>query len=155
MRRSNEQERPKINGEKFKVAIVVSRFNSDLTDKMLEGAIGTMQMSRVKDKNISVVSVPGSFEIPLACQKLARTKKYDGIIALGCVIKGETDHYRFVAGETSRGIMQVMLDFSIPIGFGIITANNLEQAIARSYGGNNKGREAAEATLEMISKFKA
>lgn len=139
-----------INGSKLKVAIIVSRFNADITGNMLKDALETLKLNKVKKSNIEVVRVPGSFEIPLVCQKLAQTKKFDALIALGCVIKGETDHYYFVAGEAARGIMEVMLKNNIPIGFGLITTNNLKQAIARSSGKHNKGAEAARAVLEMM-----
>lgn len=137
-------------GSKLKLAIVVSKFNADITGNMLTGALENLKTNKVEEKNIKIVRVPGSFEIPFVCQKLARSKKYDALIALGCVIKGETDHYYFVAGEAARGIMDVMLKYNIPIGFGIITTNNLKQAIARSSGKHNKGAEAARAILEMV-----
>lgn len=152
MQRS-ENNKKHIDGRKYKVAIAVSLFNRDITGKMLEGAVRVFQESGVKEKSINVTEVPGAFELPLACKMLAKTKKFDAIVALGCVIRGETDHYQFVAGEASRGVMNVMLEFSIPVGFGIITTNNLEQAITRSFGKNNKGREAAEAVLEMLSEL--
>lgn len=137
-----------IDGRKLKIAVVVSQFNSDITEKMLKGALRLLKKSKVKD--IKVVRVPGSFEIPLACQKLAKTKNYDGLVALGCVIKGETDHFYYVASEASRGVMDIILKYNIPIGFGIITTNNLKQARDRSSGKHNKGTEAAQAVLEMI-----
>jgi 6,7-dimethyl-8-ribityllumazine synthase len=139
-----------IDGSKITIAIVVSKFNSDVTGAMLKGAIDVLKKNRVKETNIKVVWVPGSLEIPLMCQRLAGSKKYDGLIALGCVIKGGTDHYYYVAGEASRGVMEVMLKYDIPIGFGIITVNNLKQAKERSGTSNNKGGEAAQAVLEMI-----
>jgi len=150
MQRKAEKKLAKINGKKFKLAVVVSRFNRDITSKMLQGALQTLKKNSVLEKNIEVVWVPGSFEIPLACQKLALSKKYQALVALGCVIKGETDHYYYVAQETSRGVMRVMLDSSLPIGFGVITTNNLKQAKERSSGKKNKGSEAAQAALEMI-----
>ena len=110
------------------VGIIVSDFNSDITEKLLEGALDFLLEQGFKNENIKVVHVPGSFEIPLMCQKLARTKKFDGLIALGAVIKGETDHYYYVSNEVSRGIMTVMLGESIPVAFGVITVNNLKQA---------------------------
>jgi len=139
-----------IDGSKFKIAVVVSKFNSDITSGMLKGALDVLKRNRVKEINIKTVWVPGSLEIPLICQRLAKTKKYDGLIALGCVIKGDTDHYYYVAGEASRGVMDVMLKYDIPFGFGIITVNNLKQAKERSDKTNNKGAEAAQAVLEMI-----
>jgi 6,7-dimethyl-8-ribityllumazine synthase len=153
MQRENKEKGRIINGKKLKIAVAISRFNRDMTEKMLEGALQTLAVNGVKRDNIAVAWVPGSFELPLACQKIAATKKYNGIIAIGCVIKGDTDHHKYIAREVSRGIMDVMLKFSIPVGFGVITTNNIEQALARSYGENNKGAEAAQAVLEMISVF--
>ncbi len=140
-----------VKGKKF--AVAVSAFNYDITFKMKDGAIETLKRFGATDNDITTVVVPGSFEIPLASLRLAKSKKYDGIIAIGCVIKGDTDHYFYVAGEASRGIMNVMLETGIPIGFGIITVNDLEQAEARSSGNANKGVEATLALLQMLSVF--
>lgn len=150
MRSAQKGKVKKVDGSKLKIGIVVSQFNNDITEKMLEGALETLRENKVKGKNIKVVRVPGSFEIPLACQRLAETKKYDALIAIGCVIKGETDHFYYICNEASRGIMDVMLQLNIPIGFGVLTCSNLKQAQARSRGRHNKGREAAEAALAMI-----
>ena len=150
MNRTNKLKKQISNGSKLKIGVVVSKFNSDITEKMLAGALKVLEKNKVKKENIKVVRVPGSFEIPLVCLRLAKAKKYDALIALGCVIKGETDHYYYISGETSRGIMDVMLKYDIPIGFGVITVNNLKQARARSGAKNNKGAEAAEAVLEMV-----
>jgi 6,7-dimethyl-8-ribityllumazine synthase len=151
MRRPTKKIRKKIiDGEKLKIGIVVSRFNDDITKKMLTGALECFKENNVREENIKTVWVPGSFEIPLACERLAASKKYDALVALGCVIKGETDHYYFISLEVSRGIMETMLKYSLPIGFGIITTNNLKQAQERSSAKSNKGREAAEAALMMI-----
>lgn len=141
----------KINGSKLKIGIVISRFNKDITEKMLDGALRTLEKNNIKKENIEIAWVPGSFEIPLACQRLAKTKKYDALVAIGCVIKGETDHYYYICNEASRGIIDVMLKFDIPIGFGVLTTQNLKQAQVRSRGKENKGREAAEAALAMVS----
>lgn len=140
----------KIDGSHLKVGVVVSRFNSNITDPMLEGALETLKENKVKEGNIEIVRVPGSFEIPIACQKLAKTKKYNALVAIGCVIKGETDHYYYICTEVSRGIMNVMLENNIPVGFGVLTCQNLKQAEVRSRGKENKGREAAEAALAMV-----
>lgn len=151
MQRKKENGNKKINASKFKIAIVVADFNKDITNKMLEGAKKVLKENKVKANNIKIITVPGSFEIPLACQKLAQTKKYDGVIAIGCVIKGGTDHYYYISNEVSRGIMDVMLNYSLPIGFGVITTNNLKQAKDRANNKCNKGVEAAEAVLEIIN----
>jgi len=140
----------KIDGSKLKFGIIVSQFNKDITESMLEGALAALKENKVKEKNIKIVRVSGSFEIPLACQRLAQTKNYDALIAIGCVIKGETDHYYYICNEASRGIMNVMLEYDIPIGFGVLTCLNKKQAQVRSRGRENKGREAAEAVLAMV-----
>jgi 6,7-dimethyl-8-ribityllumazine synthase len=150
MIRDNKKKTEKIDGKKLKFAIVVAKFNEDITGGMLKGAIKTLSESNVAANNIETVWVPGAFEIPLRAQQLAQAKKYDGIIVLGCVIKGDTDHYYYVAGESIRGVMDVTLKTGIPIGMGIITTNNLKQAKDRSGAKNNKGSEAAQAVLEMI-----
>lgn len=150
MKRIKTEIDKKIDGAKFKIAIVASKFNDDITGGMLKGALETLKKNGVSEKNISTVWVPGAIEIPLACQRLAETKKYHGIIALGCVIKGDTDHYYYVSGESIRGVMNVMLKTGVPIGMGIITTNNLKQAKDRSGSKNNKGSEATQAMLEMV-----
>lgn len=142
----------KIDGSKLKIGVVVSQFNSNITEPMLKGALETLLENKVKKENIKVIWVPGSFEIPLACQRLAKSKKFDALVAIGCVIKGETDHFYYICNEVSRGIMNAMLNFNIPIGFGVLTTQNLKQAEVRSRGKENKGREAAEAALAMVSK---
>lgn len=135
-----------------RIGIAVAEFNADITEKLLVGALRELARSGVPEKNTAVVRVPGSFELPLACQKLAETGKYDALVALGCVIKGETDHHRHIGGEAARGIMEVMLTYSIPIGFGVLTTDTLAQAKARAIGLNNKGAEAARAALRMIDE---
>lgn len=150
MQRKTAKKSIALDGKKFKIGIVVSKFNDDITGKMLLGAESELEKNGVLKKNIHITYVPGAFEIPLACQKMAAKKKFDALVTLGCVIKGATDHYYFVAGEASRGIMETMLKYDLPIGFGIITTNNLNQAIERSSGKSNKGAEAAAAALEML-----
>lgn len=140
-----------IDGKKLKIGIVAAEFNWDIIGNMLEASLEVLKKNKVKEKNIKIIKVPGAFEIPLACQKLAQKNKFDALIVLGCVIKGETGHYYYVAGESSRGVMDVMLKFSLPIGFGIITTDNLAQAKKRSSGCENKGIAAAKAALKMLS----
>ena len=139
-----------MKGDKLKIAIVVSRFNEDITENLLLGARETLKKNKVKEANINVVYVPGAFEIPLACERLARAGEYNGIVALGCVIRGETDHDFHIAAAVVRGIMDVILSYSMPVGFGVLTTQNLKQAQARSRGRHNKGKEAAQAVLEII-----
>lgn len=136
--------------KKLKVGIVVSGYNNDITYPMCDAAIETLKIAGVKESNISVCTVPGGFELPIICQRLAKTKKYDGLIAIGCVIKGDTDHYHFIAQESTRGVMDVMLKYDIPIANAILTVNDLEQAKIRSKGKTNKGVEAASALLALL-----
>lgn len=134
---------------KLKVGIVVSNFNSDVTDSLLEGALETLSAWKVKNTNVITVRVPGAFEIPLACMRLIKKKKVGAVVALGCIIKGETKHDEYIAHAVSHALQRIMLDTLVPIGFGIITPNTLDQALERSRGSANKGPEAAQAALEM------
>jgi 6,7-dimethyl-8-ribityllumazine synthase len=139
----------------FKFALIVSRFNDFITGKLLDGAIDAVVRSGGDKKNIDVLRVPGAFEIPLAAKRAARTKKYDAVICLGAVIRGETPHFEYVASEVTKGIALLNLEFAIPIAYGIITADNTEQAIERA--GNkmgNKGFQAARAAIELLNLFK-
>lgn len=137
-------------GSKLRVGVVVSEFNADITESMLKGALETLAETGVKKSNIAVMRVPGSFEVPYGCLKLLKAKKPDAIVALGCIIKGETDHDKYIASAVSQGIMDITLNYGIPVAFGIITTNNLKQAKIRSTGKTNKGREAAIAALKMV-----
>lgn len=135
---------------KLRVGIVVSAFNEDITGNMLAGARETLSAWGMADDAITVVTVPGSFELPYGCRTLLTQKeKPDAIIALGCVIKGETEHDRYVASAAANGIMDLSLQYGVPISFGVITTNTLEQAKVRSSGETNKGKEAAEAALRL------
>ncbi len=139
-------------GEGKKFGIVVSRFNDFITDKLLDGALDVLRRHAVKDSDIDIVKSPGSFEIPVIAQKLVKSKKYDAIICLGTVIRGATSHYEYVAAQAAKGIAQVALSSEKPVSFGIITAENLEQAIERAgtkHG--NKGASAAMSALEMVN----
>jgi len=144
-----------ILAEGFKVGIVVSQWNSAITETLLEGATGAFQKARGDLENLTVVYVPGCFEIPLAIKRLAFSKKLDALVALGSVIRGETSHYDFVAGECISGIQRIALDFDIPVGLGVLTTENREQALRRSdLNGGNKGAEALDAALEMANLLK-
>ncbi len=143
-----------LTADKLKFALVVSRFNDFLTAKLLEGALDTLKRHGADEKNLTVVKVPGSYEIPLMVQRLAG-KGFDAIIALGTVIRGDTPHFDYVAAETAKGIAHVSLAGNIPVAFGIVTADNLEQAIERAgtkHG--NKGADAAMSAIEMANLFK-
>jgi 6,7-dimethyl-8-ribityllumazine synthase len=131
-------------------AIVVGDFYKDLAGRLIEGADAAFDAAGVERVNIDTFSVPGAFELPLAALYLAETGHYDGIACLGAVIRGETDHYDFVCGEAARGIMDVQLDTGVPCAFGVLTVNNMEQALARSGGGKrDQGAHAVEAIIHM------
>jgi 6,7-dimethyl-8-ribityllumazine synthase len=133
-------------------SIVVARFNSFVVESLLQGAIDTLVRHGVAEKDIEIVRVPGAFELPLAVKKVASKRKPDAIIALGAVIRGGTPHFDYVAGECTKGIAHVMLDSEIPISFGVLTTDSIEQAIERSgTKAGNKGAEAALGALEMVS----
>jgi 6,7-dimethyl-8-ribityllumazine synthase len=138
-------------GKKF--AIVVARFNSFIVESLLEGALDTLKrVGDVADHDITVVRIPGAFELPLAVQKIAASGKYDGIIALGAVIRGGTPHFEYVAGECVKGIAQVSMQYSTPVAFGVLTVESIEQAIERAGTKmGNKGGEAAMSALEMVN----
>ncbi len=157
MHRSDKSKsaRAGIRGERLRIGIAVSEFNADVTEKLLAGAQKDLLRAGVLRRNSTVVRVPGSFELPLACQRMAESGRYDALLALGCVIKGETDHYYYIAGEAAAGIMKVMLKHDIPIGFGVLTTDTVKQAQARSSGRSNKGAEAARAVLELLTSFDA
>jgi 6,7-dimethyl-8-ribityllumazine synthase len=145
-----------LKGDGKKLGIVVARFNSFISEKLLEGAIDSLVRSGVKDKDIDVARVPGAFEIPLVTQKMARSGKYDAVICLGVVIRGATPHFDFVAGEVAKGTAQVMLDTGVPVLFGVLTTETIEQAIERAGSkAGNKGSDVAIAALEMINLLAA
>ncbi len=138
-----------------KIGIVISRFNEFITAKLLGGCIDTLKRHNIKEENIDVVWVPGAFEIPLIAKKLANNTKYAGVIALGAVIKGSTPHFDFVAAEVSKGIAQVALNSDKPVAFGVLTTDNIEQAIERAgTKAGNKGSDAALTMLEMMNLMK-
>ncbi len=139
----------------FRFAIVVSRWNDFLTSRLLEGALDALESSGVAESAVEVFKVPGAFELPLAAQKAAETGAFDAIIALGAVIRGETPHFEFVASEAARGITQVGLATGIPVMFGVVTADTVEQAMNRSgIKSGNKGYEAAMSAIEVASLFR-
>ena len=131
-----------------RVAVVVSRFNETVTTQLLDGARDCLRTHAVPDSHIDVVWVPGAFELPVAAEAAAASGRYRAIVALGCVIRGETPHFEFVAGEAARGLGNVALAHQIAVGFGVLTTDTLEQAMARAGGrSGNKGYEAADAAL--------
>lgn len=136
-----------------KIAIVISRFNSFINEQLLAGAIDTLKRTgQVSDDNITVVRLPGAVELPLVTKRVAASKKYDAIIALGTVIRGGTPHFEFVANECNKGLAQVSLDYDIPVAFGVLTTDSIDQAIERAGTKmGNKGSEAALSALEMVN----
>ncbi len=133
-----------------RMAIVAARFNAFVVDKLVNGALQALTAAGVRAENVDVVRVPGAFELPLAVKQAAASRRYAAIIALGAVIRGETPHFDYVAGECARGVMQVMLETGVPVGFGVLTCETLEQAQARAGGeAGNKGADATRAALEM------
>lgn len=145
----------KLIGKGLRFAIVVSRFNEVVTQKLLEGALDCLIRHDVQEDDIDVLWTPGSFEIPVTAKKLASSGKYNAIICLGCLIRGDTPHFDFLSAEVTKGVAQVALEYSLPVAFGILTADTLEQAIERSGAKQgNKGFQAALSALEMANLFK-
>lgn len=135
-------------GSKLKIGVVVSTYYDDITGRMLVGALQTLKEWNVSEKNTTIVRVAGSFEITYGVLSLLKRKKYDAIITLGCIIKGETSHDEFIAHAVAQGIVNMMIEYKTPISFGVVTTNDLPQAVVRSTGKNNKGIESALAALE-------
>jgi 6,7-dimethyl-8-ribityllumazine synthase len=144
-----------LQGKGLKFAVVISRFNEFITGKLLEGAQDALKRHGVSDADVDIAWAPGAFEIPLVAKKLAETKNYDAVICLGAVIRGATPHFEYVAGEVSKGVAKVGLDTGVPILYGIITADNLEQAIERAgTKAGNRGFDAAVNAIEMANLLK-
>jgi 6,7-dimethyl-8-ribityllumazine synthase len=136
----------------LRFGIAVSRFNSFITERLLAATLDALERAGVEDKDVDVVRVPGSFELPLTSKKMAETGKYDALVAIGCVIRGETSHYDYVCSETARGLQLAQMDTGVPVIFCVLTCDTLEQAIDRAgLKGGNKGFEAALAAIEMAS----
>ncbi|HKV95964.1 MAG TPA: 6,7-dimethyl-8-ribityllumazine synthase [Gammaproteobacteria bacterium] len=142
------QDERSIAGLRF--AIIAAHFNAHVVDRLLDGALRTLAGEGVRAETVDVIRVPGAFEIPMAVKRVAAGRGYDAVIALAAVIRGETPHFDYVASECARGVMQAMLDTGVPVGFGVLTCDNLEQAQARAGGAaGNKGADAARAAMEM------
>ncbi|GBT65904.1 6,7-dimethyl-8-ribityllumazine synthase [Staphylococcus aureus] len=146
----------KLIGKELKVAIVVSRFNDFITGRLLEGAKDTLIRHDVNEDNIDVAFVPGAFEIPLVAKKLASSGNYDAVITLGCVIRGATSHYDYVCNEVAKGVSKVNDQTNVPVIFGILTTESIEQAVERAgTKAGNKGAEAAVSAIEMANLLKS
>ena len=145
----------KLSADGAGFAIVVSRFNEFITSKLLSAAVDAIKQHGGDDDHITCVHVPGAFELPLIAKKLASSGKYDAVICLGCVIRGQTPHFEYVAGQAARGIAQVALETGVPTTFGVITADTIEQAVERSgTKTGNKGVEAALGAIELVNVLK-
>jgi 6,7-dimethyl-8-ribityllumazine synthase len=141
--------KPDLTGGDLRIAVVVSRFNEDISRRLLRGALAALEEHGVQDPD--VLWVPGALELPVTVLALAEKGNHDAIVCLGCVIRGETYHFEIVAGQAAAGIMQVQLDTGVPVAFGVLTTEDKEQALARSGPKNNKGAEAAEVAIEMAN----
>ncbi len=139
-----------VSGARF--GVVVGRFNSFVVESLLEGALDTLKRHGTNVKDIEIVRVPGAFEIPLAAKRMAATKRFDAVIALGAVIRGGTPHFEYVAGECTKGLASVMMEFDIPVAFGVLTVDTIDQAIERAgTKAGNKGVEATLSAIEMVN----
>jgi 6,7-dimethyl-8-ribityllumazine synthase len=136
-------------GTRKRIAIVLSRFNGDVTNRLLESALAELERSGIEREHVTVMPVPGAFELPLGAMALAKTRRYVAIVALGCVIRGETAHFEYVAGEAASGIQLAALETGVPVAFGVLTTDTLEQAMSRA----DKGAEAVRTALEMADVF--
>ena len=145
----------KFNGKGLRIGIVAGRFNEFITSKLVGGAVDVLKRNDVNDEDINIAWVPGAFEIPLITKKMAESKKYDAILTLGAVIKGATPHFDYVCAEVSKGVAQISLQTGLPVMFGVLTTNNIEEAIERAgTKAGNKGADVAFGALEMIDLIK-
>lgn len=145
-----------FNGKQMKIGIVAARFNEFITSKLLSGAIDCLERHDISTEDIDVAWVPGAFEIPLVASKMAQLKKYDAILCLGAVIRGSTTHYDYVCNEVSKGIAHVSLTYNIPVLFGVLTTETIEQAIERAgTKAGNKGFECAQGAIEMVNLLRS
>lgn len=144
-----------IDGEGHLFCIIVSRFNSFITERLLEGAVDCLLRSGAKSNDLTIIKVPGAFEIPIAAKRAASTGRYSGVLCLGAVIRGSTPHFDYVASETTKGVAMVSLESNIPVGFGVLTTDTIEQAIERAGSkAGNKGWETAQSVIEMVDLLK-
>lgn len=145
-----------LTGENIRVGIVVARFNEFITSKLLSGALDCLRRENVADEDIEVAWVPGAFEIPLIASEMAQSGRYDAVICLGAVIRGNTSHYDYVCSEVSKGIAQISLKTGLPVMFGVLTTENIEQAIERAGSkAGNKGSECAHGAIEMVNLMRS
>lgn len=139
-----------VDGRGVRIGVVCGRFNDLITNRLLDGAENALAVHGVAEDDVTTVWVPGAFEVPMAARALVRSGRVDAVVCLGAVIRGETSHYELVAGECARGIQQVQLETGVPVVFGVLTTENLDQALARSGEDDNKGEESVRTALEMV-----
>ena len=145
-----------LDGKGLRIGIIVSRFNDFISERLLQGALDCLLRHGVAEKDITIARVPGAFEIPVAARRLALSRKFDAVVCLGCVIRGETSHFEQVCAEVARGVASVALEAGLPVTFGVLTTESLHQAIERAGAkGGNKGWDAALAAIEMVSLFRS
>jgi 6,7-dimethyl-8-ribityllumazine synthase len=145
-----------VDASPFRFAIVVSRFNAFVTEPLRDGAVAALREAGALENHVLVFAVPGAFEVAQAARVAAETGRFDAVVCLGCVIRGETPHFDYIASATARGIMEAAGDTGVPMAFGVLTTNTVEQAVARAgQGADNKGREAAAAAIEMAALYKS
>jgi len=145
----------KLSAKDFKFAIVVSRFNDLICSRLQDGAVDCLKRHHADEENITIIKVPGSYEIPVTAEKIAVSEKYDAIICLGAVIRGATPHFEYISAEVTKGIAQVGMNYKLPVVYGVITTDTLEQAIERAgTKSGNKGWDAALSAIEMVNVFK-
>ena len=145
----------KLDAQGLTFGLIVSRFNNFLTDKLLEGAIDCLKRHGAEEAKLSVAYVPGAFEIPYAASRMAKSGNYDAVVCLGALVRGDTPHFDYIANEASKGIARIALETGVPVIYGLVTADTLEQAIERSgTKAGNKGWDAAEAAIEMVNLYK-
>jgi 6,7-dimethyl-8-ribityllumazine synthase len=146
----------RLNAEGFRFALIASRWNDFLTSRLTEGALDALERLGADEKNVALYKVPGSFEIPLLARKVAGSGDYDAVICLGTIIRGQTPHFEYIAGEVTKGIAQAGMETGIPVVYGIVTADTLEQAIDRAgVKAGNKGFEAAMSAVELVNLYQA
>jgi len=146
----------KLDATGLKVGLAVSRFNSFIAERLLEGALDALRRNGANDNDLTIIRVPGAFELPLTAKKLAASGKYDALICLGAVIRGATPHFDYVSSEVSKGIASVSLDSGVPVAFGVLTTDNIEQAVERAgTKAGNKGFDAAMTAIEMVNLLRS
>jgi len=148
-------ELPEPDGTGLRIAVVASRFNGEVVDRLLDGAVGALRRWGVAPDDLTIVRVAGAWEVPQALEALARRGRFDALVALGAIVRGETPHFDVIASECSRGAADVALRHAVPVGFGVLTCDSLEQALARAGGAaGNKGEEAAAAALDLVGALR-